>query len=334
MTVVVTVLTTGLFAGCAEGLPAPEPEAPAAVAVVNLSRDREILDEVFEVVDGVTEVDQADALAERLSGPALDIRETQLKVAAARGDLEALTDLTMQMQQVILPADHGWPRTSLGITAQSKDLTTPLLMTFEQSTARDQYKLWGWVRLLPGVTMPQFAGPDLGSASVSPDDESLKLTPEATVKQYASILTAAGDSRYAGNFTDDKLREDLLAQRRLQVEAIDKQECDGAFEVAYEPTKDPVKAVRTLNGGALVMAAMVSKETILAQEQGCEIGPPPSTARSLWTANGWTLDEAGTTNVVTMDFKDMVAFYVPPADSEGQVSLVGYQRNIFGVGRE
>jgi len=316
--VVATVLATGLLAGCAEELPTPRPEAPVAAAVVTETQEREILDKVASVVDKVGKASDADKLGARLSGPALKIRETQLKVASARSSKEPLTDLTMQMQQVILPSDQDWPRSSFAITVQPKDLTTPVLMAFEQSTARDQYKLWGWVRLLPGVTMPQFAEADLGSAAVAQDDKSLKTTPKDAIQQYASVLTVDKDSRYANNFADDDLRQFFRDYGKLQVDAINKEECDGAFEVAYEPTKDPVKSVRTADGGALVMAAMISKETITAREEGCEIGPPTETTQALW-------GDADVSNVVEVNYQDMVAMYVPPKDSEDEISLVGYE---------
>lgn len=316
--VVATVLATGLLTGCAEELPTPTPEAPVAAAVVTQSQEREILDKVAGVVDKVDKPSQADKLAPRMSGPALKIRETQLKVASARGDKEPLTDLSMQMQQVILPSDQEWPRSSFAITVQPKDLTTPVLMAFDQSTARDQYKLWGWVRLLPGVTMPQFAEADLGSAAVPEDDKSLTTTPKDAVKQYASVLTVDKDSKYNGNFADDDLRQFFRDYGKLQVDAINKEECKGAFEVAYEPTKDPVKAVRTADGGALVMAAMISKETITAREEGCEIGPPTETTQALW-------GDADVSNVVEVNYQDMVALYVPPKDSDNPISLVGYE---------
>ncbi|MFD6448563.1 hypothetical protein ACFWEJ_25910 [Promicromonospora sp. NPDC060204] len=324
MAVVATVLATGLLAGCAEELPVPKPEAPVAAAVVSQSQERKILDKVSGVVEGVTKSSDADSLAARLSGPALAIRETQLKVAAARKDKEPLTDLAMEMQQVILPSDQEWPRTSFAITVQPKDLTTPVLMAFNQSSAREQYKMWGWVRLLPGVTMPQFAEADLGSAAVPANDESLKMTPQSAVEQYASVLTVDKDSKYAGNFADDDLRQFFRDYGKLQVDAINKEDCKGAFEVAYEPTKDPVKSVRTADGGALVMAAMISKETITAKEEGCEIGPPTKTTQALW-------GDADVTNVVEVNYKDMVAMYVPPKDSEDQVSLVGYEHVPWSV---
>ncbi|WP_229872639.1 hypothetical protein [Promicromonospora soli] len=318
MAVVATLLATGLLAGCAEELPTPKPEAPVAEAVVTQSQERKILDKVAGVVADVTKVGQAKALEDRLTGPALSIRETQLQVAAARKDTEPLTDLTMEMQQVILPSDQEWPRSSYAITVQPKDLTTPVLMAFEQSSAREQYKLWGWVRLLPGVTMPQFAEADLGSPAVPPDDKSLKVSPETAIAQYASVLTVDERSKYAENFADDDLRQFFRDYGKLQVDAINKEECKGAFEVAYEPTKDPVKAVRTADGGALVIAAMISKETITAREDGCEIGPPTKTTQALW-------GDADVTNVVEVNYEDMVAMYLPPEGSNDQISLVGYE---------
>jgi hypothetical protein len=304
-------------------------------AVVGEPQERKILDRVADVVGTVDRPSEAGSLGARMTGPGLPLREAQLDASAARGDKVLLAGLTaMEMQQVILPSDQDWPRTSYGITVQPANRTTPTLVAFEQTAARDNYKVWGWVRLLRGITMPQFAGPDLGSASLPPDDTSLKVAPRAAVEQYASVLNVDGRSRYADGFSDDELRQHLRERGELQVRAVDEEKCEGAFEVAYERTKDPVKAVRTVDGGALVMAAMISTEQVVANKEGCEIGPPPATtAEALWKANGWPLNEDGTTNTVTLEYRDLVALYVPPAGSEARIRLLGYERVNYAVDR-
>lgn len=330
LAVVTTLLTTAVLAGCAEELPVAKPEAPVAAAVVTLSQKDKIRDRVSEVVEEADKADEAGTLDARLSGPARSIREAELKVTAARGDADVQTNLSMEeIQQAILPSDQDWPRTSYAITAQPKDLTTPLLMAFDQATARDPYKLWGWVYLLPGTTMPQFAPAELGSAAVAADDKSLKVTPEAAVEQYASVLTVDGRSKHADAFSDDDLRARFRDDGKRQVEAINVEECDGEYKVEYEPTKDPVKSVRTADGGAIVMAAMVSQETMTAKVEECKVGPSTESARALWGAKGWTLKDDGNddrTNTVEVNYEDMVALYVPPKDSDDLVSLVGYVR--------
>lgn len=330
LAVATTLLTTAVLAGCAEELPMAKPEAPVAAAVVTLSQKDKIRDKVSKVVQEADKASEADTLEARLSGPALSIREAELKVSAARGNSDVQTNLSMEeIQQAILPSDQDWPRTSYAITAQPTDQTTPLLMAFDQAAARDPYKLWGWVYLLPGTTMPQFAPPELGSSAVAADDKSLKMAPKTAIEQYASVLTVDARSKYADNFSDDDLRVRFREDGKRQVEAINVEECDGKYEVEYEPTKDPVKSVRTADGGAIVMAAMISQETVTAKVEECKVGPSTDSARALWEAKGWTLKDDGDddrTNTVEVNYGDMVALYVPPKDSDDRVSLVGYVR--------
>lgn len=304
-----------LLAGCTTEPPVPEADAPVVAAVVSETQELKILDRVSTVV---AQADEASSLAARLSGPALAMREAELKVAAARGDGEALTDLTPQMQQLVLPLDQGWPRSSYGMGVQPQGRGTPVLVAFEQASAREQYKLWGYVQLLPSVTLPRFAEAALGSPAVAADDTSLKVAPATVIEQYASVLSVDQRSQYADGFADDDLRRFLREYGKLQVDAIEDKDGRGSFTIAYEPTEDPVKAVRTVDGGALVLGALASQETIRAEENW-QLGPPTPSARALW-------GDAEQTNVVRIVYRDMVALYVPPAGTSAPITLVGYHR--------
>jgi hypothetical protein len=316
-------LASVALAGCTVEPPTPAPEPPAVAAVVSVAQERKILDRVSGVVEWADKAGDAGSLAARLTGPALAMREAELDVAAASGSTDALSDLSMRMQQLIPASDSQWPRTSYAITQQPPDRTTPTLMAFEQDSARGQYKLWGWVRLVPDIAMPRFAEADLGSAGVPEDDTSLKVTPRDAVERYASVLTVDEDSKYAADFRDDYLRRLVRRSGETQVAAIEHKDGKGTFEVAYEPTKDAVKAVRTVDGGALVLAAMRSQETLTAEENW-ELGPLALSAKALWGG-------AKRTNVMRIVYRDTVALYVPPAGSAEPISLLGHHRVPYAV---
>lgn len=320
---VAIAVTSLLLAGCTAELPVPAADAPVVAAVVTETQERRILDQVTGVVDGAKGADGAETLAERLTGPALELRRAELRIAAAR-DGKGLSGMSMETRQLILPSEQGWPRSSFVITEQPAK-GTPMLAAFEQPAPRDQYKMWGFVYLAPGVTMPQFAAAELGSPAVPADDSSLKVTPQAAVTQYVSVLNVDERSKYAANFGDDELRQTLRDAGRSQLAAIKKADKDakGTFEVAYEPTKDPVKAVRTADGGAVVLAALLSQETLKA-EKGWQLAPAAPSSAALW-------GDAKKTEVMKVAYRDMVALYVPPADSAEQVSLLGFHRVPYAV---
>ncbi len=312
-------VTSLLLTGCTTELPVPVADAPVVAAVVSETQERKILEQVTAVVDGAKGDEGAQALEERLAGPALGLRRAEMRIAAS-GDDKALVSLPLAGRQLILPSEQGWPRSSFVITEQPSKKAPPLLAAFEQPSARDQYKMWGFVYLVPGVTMPQFAPADLGSAAVPADDTSLKISPQDVAQQYASVLSIDDRSRYAESFGDDDLRQYLRDTGESYLAAIKKEDkgAKGTFEVGYEPTKDPVKAVRTADGGAVVLAALASQETLKA-EKGWRLTPSTPSAKALW-------GNAKGTEVMKVVYRDLVALYVPPAGSPDQVTLLGFHR--------
>lgn len=312
-----------LLAGCTVEPPAPEPEPPVMAAVLDEPQELKILERVSEVVESTDQADESGALTARLSGPALVMRKAELALAGARGDTERLADLTTQMQQVVLPSDQGWPRTSYGIGVQPPSPDTPVLMVFEQAAAREQYKLWGYVELLPGVTLPRFAEAALGSPAVALDDTSLKMPPRVVAERYTSVLSAGEEAPHADAFAADELRDLLREYGQSQVETIAKEGGKGSFELAYEPPGPAVKAVRTADGGALVLAAVASQETTRAEEHW-KLGPRTLSATALW-------GDAERTDVMRIAYREMMAFYVPPKESADQIALVGHHRVPYAV---
>lgn len=313
-----------LLSACAVEPPTPAPEAPVVAAVVSTAQERKILDRVSEVVTETARAGDADSLTARLSGPALAMRQAELAIAEARGDGEALTDLTMDPQQLVLPSEQGWPRSSFAVTMLRAGGATPVLAAFEQASARDQYKLWAYVQLVSGVTMPQFPEAELGSTAVPSDDTSLVVAPRAVAEQYASVLTEGDRSRYADSFAaDDYLRESLSRSGRAQVAEIENKDGEGSFEVVFEPTDDPVKAVRTVDGGAMALVALRGQETLRAEE-GWKLVPESPSAKALW-------GDAPGTDVMQITYRYTAALYVPPAGSANQISLLGFHRVPYAV---
>lgn len=311
--------TAALLAGCTSEPPAPRPDAPVVAAVVSEPQERRILDSVAAVATDAGQDGGATSLDARLSGPALSTREAETRAAAATGDAEILTDLTLRTQQMILPSEQGWPRSSFAIMKQPPSGASPVLAAFDQANARDQYKLWAYVRLVTGVTMPQFADSELGSPAVAADDTSLLVAPGAVAQRYASVLTRGDRSEHAETFAaDDYLRQRLRDSGREQVAEIEEKDGEGSFEVTYEPAEHPVRAVRTLDGGAMVLVALRSQETLRAEE-GWQLEPASPSAAALW-------GDAEGTEVMRTAYHDTVALYVPPAGSAAKISLLGFHR--------
>jgi len=319
-----------LLAGCAAGPPAPTPEAPVVAAVVSEAQERRILAAVAETVAAHDTVSAAEGLRSRLTGPALLMREAELRLAEATGDERWRTDLSARTQRVVLPSEQDWPRTSYAIQDQAEPSRAPALMVLDQSAAREQYRLWGYVSLVPGVSLPRFAEPGLGSAAVAPDDDtSLVRSPQDALAGYAEALGGDAVAETAGAFADDELRQSLRAAERSQTGVPRWHTTQGTYTFTAERDADlGVRAVRAADGGALVLGALTSTQTITLGQEGAVIETEtlPPAQKALLT------DEEATDRLRTR-YRDLVALYVPAAGSERKITLVGFRHVPVDVSR-
>jgi hypothetical protein len=306
-----------LLAGCASPLPSPAPDAAPADAVPALTTDQmlEVRTAVAQTLEQAGATNDTALLGNRLTGPALSLRTSQLAVAAARGDAGLVTNLPADVQQDVITTTETWPRQAYAVTVQPEDMQSPRLLAYEQTTARDPYKLWAWVRLFPSATLPSFHSAAVGSEAVPADDATLLMTPADAVAQYADVLTLGAGSAYAGSFGDDPLRAWVASNATLQMAELTKAE--GTMTMTFTPMPGEVRAVRTSDGGAMVMAGLSGLETRTIEEGG-KIAPGSETEKALFGGNT-------PTNKLNVGYTTMVAMYIPPADAGTTVQVLGME---------
>ncbi|GAA1875843.1 hypothetical protein [Myceligenerans crystallogenes] len=320
------VLTAALLlAGCTTALPRPEAEPPVIGAVVSEDQETQIIARVAGAVGRATTERDVAALAARTAGPARQMRTSQIEVARLRGDDELVTSLPMTMQAVMLPSDAAWPRTSLAVSTPSDDKLTPLLYAFEQRSAREDYKLWGWVQLQPDVTLPRFASTDTGAGSVRADDaETLAMSPKAALAAYAAVLSDP-EGKFADTFDDDVLRQFLLEQEREQTSDEKFTAAGGRYDYDAKPGAAGLRAMRTVDGGAIVLGALDSVLAVAVEECG------KIRAESLAPSQRALFGDQAESNVLRTRYLDTVALHVPPAGSGSRVRLVGFDHVAVAV---
>ncbi|GAA1875850.1 hypothetical protein [Myceligenerans crystallogenes] len=326
---VAPVLAAGLLAGCAQELPVPEAEPAVVGAVVTEEQEKTIISRVAESVDKASKEKDAGAL-DRMTGPAKELRTSEIEVARILGKEGEAQPLPMTMQSVVLPSEPTWPRTSFAVSTQPKDLTPPVLYAFTQNSARSDYQMWAWADLLPGVTLPQFASTDTGTERVAPDDaDSLVMSPQKALAAYADVIGEDKDSKYAKQVEDDEFRAFLRDQETRQEKADGWKEAEGKYSFSASADDDHgVEGMRTVDGGAIVMGAVNSMQVIQLQD-GAEA--PPS--KSLPTQVALFGDQ-DVTNVQRTKYFDIVGLYIPPAGSSEKVRLVGFEHVAVSVSNE
>ncbi|PZR52030.1 hypothetical protein DNL40_13505 [Xylanimonas oleitrophica] len=315
------VLAALALAGCAEDVPTPNPDAAATGPALSADQENRVLEAMNTTLAQASESGDAGVLDQRLTGPALAVRTSQLRVAQLRGNADLVTNLQTEYQALIVPASDTWPRTAFAVTEAGEDLQAPRLLALEQASAREPYKLWGWVQLRPGVTLPSFAAPELGSEELAPDDASLLVSPQDVAGQYAELATSGDESPFAPTFEssdEDLFRKFLKENVQAQTQELQKDGANGSYSYSVALTPDtPVKAVRTADGGGMVMVSLDMVETMEAPA-GVKVAPPEGRSGEA------LLEGAAPTNKLVNGYSDMVALYVPPQGSDQTVKLLGW----------
>jgi hypothetical protein len=309
-----------LLAACSTPLPAPQPDAvPAATPPALTAEQAE--DVLAEVSTALAEADaalSADALAPRVTGPAATIRSVEYALATAAGTPEALTAIPSGAQTLVLPTTDSWPRTVMVITEAPEDLQAPLLLTLVQAEPRAQYQLWSWVRLFPGVETPATAQPEVGSAPVPADAADLAAAPTDVLAQYVDVLTNRDASPHAAVFTADPLSAGIAQTRDAFAGLVGAM---GSLTETYQVDESGVQALRTADGGAIVVGTVRTVTTITLVD-------------STLTIADQTAALLGTTTVASslaITWLSVVAFAVPPAGSDEPIVVLGAEHSRIQV---
>lgn len=311
-TALAALAAAALLAGCTTPLPEPHPDPVPAVPppTLEIGQVRDILDDVGAVLEtGDAELD-ADALAARVAGPALEIRAAEYTVNRALTNQRDLVTVPTTESTVVVPTTDSWPRSVLVVTEQPADLQSPRLLVLTQASPREPYRLTSWSRLLPGREVPRTFVPEIGSEPLALDATGLRATPREVGERYADVLAEGADSRFATDFGDDVFREQLALVRE-QYERIAEQ-AGGRFIERYEPDVDQTVALATADGGAIVVVPLVTTTRITTDERELQLG----------RAERALLGKRTVSKRATFTWTSVVTFVVPPESSADVITVL------------
>ena len=299
------------LAACAPPLPTPQPDAVPASVQPALTTEQidDVLADVSATLGAADAALTADALDPRVIGPAKTIRGVQYTLAAAGAG--TVTAIPPVAQTIMDPATDTWPRTVMVITEAPEDLKAPLLLTLTQDSPREQFKLWSWVRLFPGVEMPATAQPEIGSATVPLDADTVSVPPADVMPRYLDVLASGTASPHAATFApDDPLRAAMAGVRAGYSSLLTDK---GSLTETYGPIDSGPYTIGTADGGAIVVAGMQTVTSITLVDSTLS---PTNPAAAL-------LGKPTVTSSMTITWLSTVAFGVPPAGSTEPVAVLG-----------
>lgn len=315
------------LSGCAVPVPefTPPPTDTQTFPVLDEDRLEKVLVAVNETLRDADADADKEVLSDRVEGRAAQMRgwEYSLAKATEKAEMEEPYQpqpLGTDPAVSAIAATDDWPREVMVITDPPEGGNVPLLLMLRQETVRDPYSLRGWVRLLPGVTTPQMHATASGSEPLAPDAGDLLLSPEETVAGYADVLNRGKNSDEAKTFDMDPYRELLVEERKALAESV---EVAGKISQKTEPAGETM-ALSTFDGGAIVFGGMRTEQTYEKTVEGAKL----KVGDMVSAKNG---GEADVETKLTAVYQHMIAFYVPPADSDEKITVLGAERVLSSV---
>ena len=316
------LLGLGLVAGLAAcgGAESGTPEADGPHAAVVTTQAERILAAVDVALARAFQARNPRLLGARAVGPAGRALTARLTVAGKRNiTLAAPGPLTLR--RLVLPAAGDWPRWIVA-AGTLPGQTTPVLRVLRSLGPREPYGLWGDLTLLPGATLPAVATPFTGTPLLAPDaGAGLVRAPWAVVQDYASALMSTTATGPGSRFAPDQFRQQVAGQFAKDRGLLGSL---ARVDATHRPSADGMVALRTADGGALIVAALEQLYTVTVRPGSGQVTLDADLAALAGVPRiGRTVQR---TSVET------VAFAVPPsgggrvsvlAAAKGDVSAVG-----------
>jgi hypothetical protein len=229
----------------------------------------------------------------------------------------------LTLRRLLLPAAGDWPRWIIA-AGTLPGQSTPVLRVLRSLGPRQPYGLWGDLALLPGASLPSVATPFTGTPLLAPDSAAgLVRSPSGVVQDYASALmstTASGPgSRFAPDLFRQQVAGQLAADRRLLANGG-----VARVDATHRPSADGLVALRTADGGALVVAALEQLYTVTVRPGSGQVTLDADLAALAGRPRiGRTVQR---TSVET------VAFAVPPTGGSRVTVLAAAKGDVSAVG--
>ena len=275
---------------------------------------------------------QADAakdaavLETRFQGAALDLRVANYAITTADPSIPALGAIPSGPVKVTLPQrTDTWPRTVFAVIQDDKDSTIPPVALFlEQADPRSNYKVSYAITLEPSAVLPKVAPATIGTSRLADDSAVLRISPDELALGYADILEKDVDSDAYLDFEaeGDSLRESVGVTYKASVRASLPTTASVTFSHALGES-DAI-SLATNDAGALVAVNLNEITTVAPVEAGAAVNP----TGQVKALSGLSISTKG----VIATYGDQLLFYVPPANSDAKIVLLGYTQGLVSAG--
>ena len=297
---------------CSSEIVAQSGSGAQSTANLDLERISSVLADVGGAMASADASLNASDLGDKVTNGALETRSAQYALATASG--QAPSTLDFEPTSLAITNSDSWPRALFNISHGSST-ALPVLQVYVQDSARSDYRLTNYARLLGGtqLTLPPVG---TGSAYVTGDSEGFTVSPDAALTEYITMLNSGPQDPsqcVADEFTKQTLQQ--VTDLNSSVSAA------GSVTMAATATDYPISGLVLQDGSALVAANL--KYTLTYQR---------TVAGSTMNLGGTTasLSKDGTTveGTATVDYIETVIMRIPSQKAGGNVQIVGGDRSI------
>ena len=293
---------------------------PIAEPVLNDKQLSEILQRVQTGLAAADKEKNADKLKEVMSGPAARIRAAEYATASASGNNDFIHAMTTTIQGGGVGQTVGFPRNA----AAASEGASPSLISLEQNSARDQFKVWAWVQgFSEKKNIPVLTKQSAQRAKqVTADSTGLVSTPKAALDAYIDALNHP-DGENGKAFPDDLLRQKVQAARTTNLSSL------GEVTVTATAGQDGFQGLQMEegDGGALVFTTLTYTVVYKRTVDGSDLTLQGDVAALM----GGNQKIVGT---VTATYDSMVAFSIPKEGSKDKVAVLGAETALIKVDRD
>jgi hypothetical protein len=315
------VLVSATLAGCTPDYqnpvlsPSPSPAQDVLTPVMTKDQVKRVLEEITAVLSEADAELNRESIEARVSGPALVARRAAYNIARRTENAEPPAPLLASPIQLFLPsATDTWPRSVMVVTGEQ----TLTMMILRQETARDQYRLYQYMDILPGVDFPEVAAEEIGANTVKEDSKFLLMPPADLATAVGSLLNEGPDSTWSILVDgDNQYIADVSSVQQSLAQTLSN--ANVTFDHKISP--DDMVLLTSGEGGALVGIYMIDTYTIIPKS--------PGDAVAISGQEAILLGAGGSATGIETRYGAMLLFHMPAAGSESRARLLGATQQLL-----
>ncbi len=295
--------------------PSPSPALDVLSPVITKDQVSRILTQISDVVTQADAEFDRESIEQRVAGPAMIARRAEYNIARRLEEPVAPQPILASPIQLFLPsATDTWPRSVMVVTGED----TLQMLILRQETARDQYQLYQYMNLLPGIDFPEVAAETVGANLVKPDSKFLLMSPADLATAVGSLLNEGLDSPWSvlvdGN---NQYISDVSSVQAGLAETL----ANANLTFEHKLASTDMVLLSSGEGGALVALYMIDTYTIIPKEPGDAVAISGDEAILLGTG--------GSATGIETKYGAMLLFHVPATGSDSRVTLLGATQQLL-----